>query len=212
MGGGSRMIELKSSGIKYCIYAIICTLTDKAYIGATNNYDRRSFEHFDQDTWRKNRTNSLYIDMQNHGVDNFIIFPVKELEYEHELRDAEILTISQFRTNGIDLYNIAKGGYKKPKVKPSEDFAVSVQYVSPKFANKSDTKIRLLKRDSRRLLAGIKSLSEALLITLQNAPTPEERIKIQSKVSDLMTMHEMIKMQWDKTLKNLLRNTEDLRR
>ena len=70
------------------VYKITNTVTGDFYIGSSKDAKRRWRNHKCQSRWKQHPNNTMYIDMQNYGVDKFV-FEVLEVVEPEELKEAE---------------------------------------------------------------------------------------------------------------------------
>lgn len=89
----------------YYIYKITNLITNKCYVGFTNNPDQRWKNHKNCKQFRP-----LYNSMKKHGKENFIF----EIVYQHENREHVLLEKEPFYIQYFDAYNngynCTKGG------------------------------------------------------------------------------------------------------
>ena len=62
------------------VYKITNTVTGDFYIGSSKDVKQRLAVHKCQSTWKKHPNNTMYIDMQNYGVDKFEFEILAEVE------------------------------------------------------------------------------------------------------------------------------------
>lgn len=89
-----------------CIYKVINNVNDMIYIGATNNLHRRKIEH------KRHASKDggyFHEDILKFGYDKFHYEIIEECE-PCELFEKEKYYIKLYREQGLNLYNICKGG------------------------------------------------------------------------------------------------------
>lgn len=106
-------MNLKTSGI----YKITNIITSNFYIGKSKNIQQRWYQH--RSSYKKVLYNSLYVDMQTYGIENFKIEIVEECK-EEELTKREhyyIYTLNPYYndTTGID-YSISNSKLSEVEV------------------------------------------------------------------------------------------------
>ena len=75
---------MKISGI----YKITNTVTNDFYVGSSKNIKSRWRDHKKPSVWKNHPNNTMYIDMQKYGLDNFDFQILEEVEIE-SLKEAE---------------------------------------------------------------------------------------------------------------------------
>ena len=66
------------------IYKITNTVTGDFYIGSSKNVKHRWANHKSPSRWKQYKNNSMYLDMQEYGVEKFV-FEVLEVVEEGKL-------------------------------------------------------------------------------------------------------------------------------
>ena len=96
--------------MKICgIYKITNTITGNFYIGSSKDVKRRWKSHKWPSKWNKYPNNSMYLDMQKYGVENFVFEILEEVEIdklkETEQQFIEMLkpTYNDRNANGCDI-------------------------------------------------------------------------------------------------------------
>lgn len=88
------------------IYKITNTITDEFYIGSSKNIKHRWVKHKCPSTWKNCPNNTLYIDMQKYGLNNFTFEILEETDNlkEREQYWINLLqpTYNNRRANGRD--------------------------------------------------------------------------------------------------------------
>lgn len=112
------MQDCKTGLYKGYIYCIENMINSHKYIGQTSMTILRRWYKHTSDAKKSNQV--LYRAMRKYGVGNFKIYPLKEFscatvkELRKTLDDQEIKTIKEYKDNGIELYNMTKGGDHRP--------------------------------------------------------------------------------------------------
>ena len=70
------------------VYKITNTITGDFYIGSSNDVKRRWKSHKWPSKWNKYPNNSMYLDMQKYGVENFVFEILEEVEID-KLKETE---------------------------------------------------------------------------------------------------------------------------
>lgn len=71
------------------VYKITNIITGEYYIGSSNNVDKRWREHRNPSTWKRHLNNQLYRDIQEYGVEQFVIEVIEELPDTKMLHNRE---------------------------------------------------------------------------------------------------------------------------
>lgn len=90
------------------IYKITNTINDECYIGQSIDIQRRWHQHKNQNIWRKQKHNALYLAFAKYGIENFTFRVIENCEVSN-LDEREIYWIEKFDSCNKG-YNTAKGG------------------------------------------------------------------------------------------------------
>ena len=81
------------------VYCIQCLVTNKKYIGSSNNLKDRILSHFQPSQWKKYKDKyPLYVDMKLYGVENFIWGVIEEVEEGVNILERETYWIKEYDT------------------------------------------------------------------------------------------------------------------
>ena len=98
------------------VYKITNTVTGDFYIGSSKNIKSRWRDHKKPSVWKNHPNNTMYIDMQKYGLDNFDFQILEEVEIE-SLKEAEQQFIEKLKPtyNQMNAKGLNVERYKKYK-------------------------------------------------------------------------------------------------